>query len=260
MATAQLRTSRWVPSRWVPGPEGDERVYFGAVRPAEQDPGEPQAFIVRLPPGHEGLRVHFHPVDQFQVFVSGSGTFGQHQIRSGLAHYSDALTPYGPLRLGPDGASFMTLRHQADFDIQHMPDKAAQLAELRSRSPRSGPAKRRNLTADLCAQGPPGTWMQTMADDDGLRIATRALGPGEPVPPLSVTAPGAYVLLVAGALKAARETLGPGALAWLTPDLYQLAPASAGPDGADLALLQFPSLPSDLETSRAFLAERARSA
>jgi hypothetical protein len=251
----QQQASRWVDSRWGPGPDGDERVYFGAVRPAEQAPSDPQAFVVRLPPDHEGLPVHFHPVDQFQVFISGSGTFGRHEVACGLLHYSDALTPYGPLRLGPGGASFMTLRHQADFDIQHMPDEADQLASLRASSPRQS-GKRRNLTADLCGASPAGSWVDAIADDDGLLVATRALGAGEAVPQLRATAPGAYVLLLAGSLETDGKALDPGALAWIAPDLGEIPRATAGQNGATLALLRFPLLASELETSREFLAAR----
>jgi hypothetical protein len=257
--TAPDRTaSRWEPSRWEPGAEGDARVYFGSVRPGTQEPGEPQAFIVRYPAGHEGYGVHYHPVDQFQVFIAGSGRFGRRDVRPGMAHYADALTPYGPIAVGPDGVAFMTIRHQHDFDIQHMPDEAAQLAELRRRSER-GPAKRRNLLADLAAPHAPGSWVPAFADDDGLEVATRTLEAAEAIPRVAAKDPGAYLLLVDGTLEVGDDTLRPGSLAWTTPERGELASGVAGPSGAQLALLQFPSQPSDLEISDAFLAVRAAS-
>jgi hypothetical protein len=253
MTTAHPRFGPWVASRWDSGTETDQRVYFGAVRPDAQDADEPQAFVVRLPAAHEGLRVHFHPVDQFQVFISGSGAFAGHEVRCGLVHYADALTPYGPLDVGGDGVAFMTLRHQADFDIQNMPNEAAQLAELRRRSLRE-PGKRRNLVADLLAPGAPGTWQRAFGDADGLEAATRTLDPGEPVPVLHGAVTGAYVLLVAGSLIAEDATLTAGALTWVTPACEGSLPAVAGLTGARLARLQFPAQQSDLENSAEFLA------
>src|ERR1700722_4811935 len=67
----------------------------------------PQAFLVAKGPGVPILRGHFHPVDQFQVFVRGGGKFGGHEIQRWSAHYSDSLTPYGPIIPGEDGVAFL---------------------------------------------------------------------------------------------------------------------------------------------------------
>jgi hypothetical protein len=253
MAVAHAPTGGWRPSLWT---AADDRVYFGTVRREDEDTGEPQAFIVRMPPDHQGLRVHFHPVDQFQVFIAGTARFGRHDVRFGHVHYADALTPYGPLHQGPEGAAFMTLRYQQDFDIEHMPDEAEQLAALRSRSPR-GAQERRNLTANLCAPSGAGHWTDALRGDDGLVVATCELATGEALAYPAVTPPGAYLLLVTGSLRCGGPTLRDGSLAWCgAGHAHRLEGVTAGENGARVAVLQFPRVASDLESSRAFHAER----
>src|SRR5690554_6860427 len=56
----------------------------------------PQAFVARLGGSTGALPVHFHPVDQFQVFVKGQPRFGRERVRPGVVHYVDAYQPYGP--------------------------------------------------------------------------------------------------------------------------------------------------------------------
>lgn len=69
----------------------------------------PFAFLVEMTPGSV-LPTHFHPVDQFQVFVSGSGLLGRHLTNGLYVHYADRHTAYGPISAGPRGVTYFTLR------------------------------------------------------------------------------------------------------------------------------------------------------
>src|SRR5262249_37311330 len=81
------------------------------VSTTNEHPG-PQAFLVEMGGDTPVLGVHFHPIAQFQYFTRGTGRFGGHDVRPGIVHYSDPLTPYGPLEPGHRGVAFLTLRSQ----------------------------------------------------------------------------------------------------------------------------------------------------
>jgi len=77
----------------------------------------PQAFMVEI----EGeILPHFHRVDQFQIFVRGSGTIGKHKLEPVAVHYVDRYTPYGPIR-ADDSVAFFTLRALNDSGAFYMP-------------------------------------------------------------------------------------------------------------------------------------------
>ena len=76
---------------------------------------QPQAFLIEMQ-ANEVIVPHFHEVDQFQVFVSGSGSLGR---ESNLAHplavhYADHHTGYGPINAGPQGYAYFTLLTDLD--------------------------------------------------------------------------------------------------------------------------------------------------
>jgi len=191
----------------------------------------PQAHLAVQGAATEPLPPHFHGVDQFQLFVGGSGTVGGHAVGPGIVHYADRNSVYGPLRAGPDGMAYATLRPEHDTGASFMPAAREELAQrLRSR-----PGPRRNLTVRLDAPEP-GGWADVASDDDGLRIAVRAVAPGEPAP-VDVAGGGAYLAVLAGGIDAARDGAGPGAITWCPPGAHEVV---AGDDGATLALLQFP--------------------
>lgn len=75
------------------------------------------------------LPVHFHPVDQFQVWMEGSGKVGGHHVSRGTLHYSDAYTPYGPLVPASEGFAYLTLRPKFDVGYHVLPESRPLLRE-----------------------------------------------------------------------------------------------------------------------------------
>jgi hypothetical protein len=80
----------------------------------------PQGFLVEQPPGSV-TPPHFHEVNQFQVFVAGSGKFGKKDAAPLTVHYAGGHTPYGPIAAGPQGVSYFTLRAAWDPGAKYMP-------------------------------------------------------------------------------------------------------------------------------------------
>ena len=58
------------------------------------------------------VKAHYHPTDQFQVFLEGETTFPDHKLFPLDAHYSDSKTPYGPFTVGPTGNTVALLRRR----------------------------------------------------------------------------------------------------------------------------------------------------
>jgi hypothetical protein len=106
----------------------------GRVKQVGEDP---QAYLVEMD-ANSILKPHFHQVDQFQVIVSGSGSFGRNEVAPLVLHYADHHTAYGPINSGPCGLSYFTIRARSDPGgiWMHRPDAK----ELIDR-----PTKRRHL-------------------------------------------------------------------------------------------------------------------
>lgn len=102
---------------------------------ADELHGGPTAFLVEQPP-HSEIRPHFHPVDQFQVIVEGSGKLGRQSVRPVTAHFAGAHTGYGPITAEEHGLSYLTLRPPCGLSRQEqaarfLPEMKAQQRERR---------------------------------------------------------------------------------------------------------------------------------
>ena len=205
----------------------------------------PQAHLAIQGSATQELGAHFHGVEQFQLFVRGTGTVGRHAMHPGAVHYSDRFTVYGPLRPGPEGMAYATLRARHDPGAHFMPESRHTLSRLLSTSARSA-GDRRNVTVDLCAdrhgEATSATgWHDLLADSDGFRVTVHRADSGQPTNPLAVGGGGAYVAVVAGAVDDEGTARGAGAISWHEPgSSFQ---AVAAQNGTRLALLQFPTFP-----------------
>lgn len=81
----------------------------------------PQAFLVEQSPGSV-VRPHFHLQNQFQLFLTGDGTFGRKQVGAVQVHYANRHTGYGPIIAGDNGLSYLTLRETRDEGAWYLPE------------------------------------------------------------------------------------------------------------------------------------------
>jgi hypothetical protein len=210
---------------------------------------EPQAYRVDTPPGQPPLRTHFHTVDQFQYVGWGAGRIGAHPVAAGCVHYADRFTPYGPLRAGEGGYSYLTLRGTTDMGISYMPESRDELADALGRLDGRDPKARRSLTLDLRSEesgsvlgSRSGGWTRLVDDADGLVVAAAECAAGREVQVPEVGSAGAWLVVVDGAVAATPASggglVGAGAVRWRGPGS---SPALvAGDGGARVALLAFP--------------------
>jgi hypothetical protein len=202
-----------------------------------------QAFRIDLN-AHQKLDSHFHIVDQFQVFIAGSGTIGRDTAHMITAHYADHHTGYGPLIAGPQGLSYLTLRPKTDAGLVKLstPNVRDQLKPTKRRHRVSSPVVTsiepvlRNRTEASVE-----TVMEEQPGDDGMCVKVIRLGPS-----MSIGAPsaggsgGQYVIVMNGALLYDGQNYKPWSLIFVRSD--DPAPLlQAGEDGLEVMITQFPA-------------------
>jgi hypothetical protein len=189
----------------------------------------PQAFLVEMDVPGAVIPPHFHRQDEFQVVVAGSGSLGTHALDGVAVHFADAYTPYGPIRVGPAGLTFFTLRARADAGALYMPESRAALARK----------ARRSVAADVAARGETSALWPT--HDDGLAAWTVATPPHARVEHPAGDG-GRYYLVLDGTVEHGADELGRWSCVWAGP--HEDRPSLvAGPAGARLVVVQFPRDP-----------------
>ena len=87
--------------------------FFGDVR-CKEIREEPQGLLTDMN-CDEITKAHFHTVDQFHIFMAGSGKMGREEDASPVrVQYLDHHTGYGPIYAGPHGLSYFALRNRTD--------------------------------------------------------------------------------------------------------------------------------------------------
>ena len=219
----------------------DRQLYFGRADVA--GPG-PQIYVNTVDPGVE-LAAHFHKVDQFQVFFGTPGaTFKRREISPVMVHYTDAYSTYGPFRAAGDRPlRYATIRAESSNFGGVMPGARSELIR-RGRRSMSVAVEQASLA---CVPAPGGSSIVDVIEqhDDGLAVRLVLLGPGseQRLASQERTA-GRSWLIVAGDLRADQSTYAEGAIGWSSSDEPEVA-VTAGPAGAVVLLLDFPSPPTN---------------
>jgi hypothetical protein len=202
---------------------------------------QPQAFLVEMNAG-ETIVPHFHEVDQFQIFVAGSGGMGRNAAAPLVVHYADHHTGYGPINAGPQGYSYFTLRAKSDPGAHYL-HKPGYRELLK-------PSRKRHATVSGIALSTEPVLMdrkdmkveQLMPEfdgSDGLSAALLRMGPA-----MSQTGPnpqatgGQYYLVVNGSMELAAGNYSAWSTIYVARDDAPLA-FKAGPKGLEALLLQF---------------------
>jgi hypothetical protein len=199
----------------------------------------PQAFLVEQQP-NQIADPHFHLIDQFQVVVGGDGLLGKRPIRGIAVHYANAYTSYGPIKAGPEGVHYITMRNRWDTTLAHFMPKCR--AELK-------PEPRRHLLIDpvteataeqLGALSSPAAQSLHAADADGLAVWRYRIPAGQAVDgPDPAGGDGQYWLVLAGELSLGDATLTPMSCLFLDRSETALE-LLGGPGGVEMLGLQFP--------------------
>lgn len=189
------------------------------------------------------LDSHFHIVDQFQIFIAGSGTIGRDKTDVVTAHYADHHTGYGPLIAGPQGMSYLTLRSKTDAGLVKLstPNVREQLRPTKRRHGVSAPVVlsippvMQHLAAPIVE-----TVMEEKPGHDGMTVMVYRLGSGQEIAAPDTAGTGGYfVIIMNGALIHDGETLRPWSLLFVRHD--EPAPLlKAGAEGVEVMISVFP--------------------
>jgi hypothetical protein len=200
---------------------------------------EPQAYRAELGAGWGTVNVHFHPVNQFQVMLTGSGMYGNHAVSVGSIHYTDPFTPYGPLTPGSEGFSFVVLRSVIDHWAYYMPECRAELAESRSTRVPSD-ARFRNFVVSV-EESPDAPvqdgWSVLYDDDDELLIVVGDLD-GEELKTPRMEMTGGFAVVLDGSVTDGASEFPVGSTMWLEPHSAGTPIAAGG--HARVAVVRFP--------------------
>jgi hypothetical protein len=200
--------------------------------------GQPMAYLVEQAPG-DTVDPHYHQVDQFQLFVGGSGHIGTHPLEGVTVHYAAPHSPYGPIVAGADGVQYVTLRRNWDPGAQWMPGAAPALRNMPGRKHATFTSPPLERCADLCSlqgtsstevmpgkEGGPGAWI-VRAGPNGVLRADPPAGQGR------------FWYVLAGSLLAQGQEYGSGACFFLPGDEPPFE-CRAGAGGVELVQVQFP--------------------
>jgi hypothetical protein len=206
--------------------------FFGRQSVAAQGP---QGFLVEIPPDYHA-EPHFHGVNQFQLFVSGSGLLGRRPVGPGDYHYADAWTTYGPIISGPMGLVWFTLRQTGYVGRHYMPGSQALLDHYKP-SRRRGRGRRLGRSASASEMGS----SELLHDPDGLAVYRLTVIPGQevPGPSLGGNHGGAYIVVLDGAVLIGATRFDRRSCLYLDPG-QALAQLYGGNLGADLMFMSFP--------------------
>lgn len=203
--------------------------------PPPPEPGSfyPMGFLVEQPPGSI-VQSHFHAADQFQVVVAGGGHLGRHPVRPVTVHYTNAHTAYGPITAGEAGLHYFTLRNGYDPGARYVAQEAAALKAIPGRKPWQ------TTTAPMdpapISQGPSRCEAMLEPRADGLGAWRHILPPGAALAgPDPAQGMGQFWVVIGGEW----DGMPPLSLIFVHPDEAARS-ASAGPEGAELLILQYP--------------------
>lgn len=213
------------------------QVKYGEIRP------EPQAFLVDMRPS-DTIPPHFHAVDQFQVFVAGSGSLARNSdvALPVTVHYVDHHTGYGPVDSGPQGFSYFGLRAKTDSGpvFLHQPGYREKLI----------PSKKRHFTARVTLSIDPVLLSRDTAAlepviegldvADGLGALVLRMGPAMKMAgPDPRRTGGQYYLVMNGSLERSGESYPAWSVIFQDPAESALE-VIAGSAGLEALILQFP--------------------
>lgn len=215
--------------------------FLGRPGDGGQIKDEPQAFLVDMHAG-ESILPHFHEVDQFQVFVAGSGAMGRQAAGLIAVHYADHHTGYGPINAGPHGYSYFTLRARSDPGAHYL-NRPGYREALKPSPKRHGIADGITLSTEPVLAQRKELAVEPLLPDldggDGLGASLIRMGPG-----MTHTGPdpraggGQYFLVLNGNLELASGSYGKWSTMFVPATDAPLA-FSAGAQGLETLLLRF---------------------
>jgi hypothetical protein len=202
----------------------------------------PMAFLIEQDPGTV-VRAHFHQADQWQVIIGGGGHMASHAVAPVTVHYTNAHSAYGPIKAGPEGVAYFTLRNGWDPGARYMPESRERLRAATGRVHREATGEPTPRAAGEALRGlaAPASAIILAPSADGVGAWRYRVPPGGRVTgPDPASGAGQYWVVTAGSLaRPDGAALPAGSLVFVDPGDAAFA-AAAGDGGVEVFALQFP--------------------
>jgi hypothetical protein len=211
-----------------PWQQGDTNDKLSDAKP------EPQAFMVEVPPNGT-IATHFHPVDQFQVFLNGSdGWYQRQDIPEILVHYADANTAYGPFGTRSTPLRFFTLRNASTPLTGFLPEDRDKMPTHKNK---------RNRHASILSEINNGVSSVNVlwSESDGVNAESVSVQLNDVVKVTHIEGSSMYCCILAGGVEIDGSTYGAEDLGW-TSSAQEFSEVRATSDHALLVFLQFRSV------------------
>jgi hypothetical protein len=198
----------------------------------------PTIFLVEQP-ANSVVPPHFHMQNQFQLFIGGSGSIGDHALGPVVIHYAGAYTAYGPIAAGDKGLQYLTIRAVNDQGAILLADAKGRYPKGPKRGAQAGPLVPSNAW-QLAALTQETVETVIPQADSGLaarRIllpptaALTAIDPGE--------AQGTFIVVLSGSLHHGADELARWESIFVSAD-EAFPTLVGGRDGADVVALSTP--------------------
>jgi hypothetical protein len=216
--------------------------YMGNQKPAGIEDA-PQSHYTEM--DANGVIVpHFHQVNQFQIFVSGTGSIGRNALPLVGLHYADRHTAYGPINAGPGGLGLFTLRAQSDPGAIYLSQPGFR-DFLKPSKKRYLLAENIALSTALVLEHRETVSLENVLDkdadtSDGLGAAMLRMGANmKSVVPDPRSTGGQYYLVLNGGMELAGKSYGLWSMAYAGPtdEPFEIR---AGASGLEVLVLSFP--------------------
>ena len=199
----------------------------------------PTIFMVEQPP-NAILPAHFHELNQFQLFVSGSGKIGGHFLAPVTVHYAGAYTGYGPIVAGDEGLAYFTIRPGYERGAHFLSESRDRMRKGPRRGGTSTPTE--PLSAEALFQLGYAEAIELLPDSpDGLSASIWRLPPNHPLDyTRSPAALGAFLVILGGELCSAEGGLLTRWGSMFIAAAESWPSLSAGQNGAEVAVMSMP--------------------
>jgi rubredoxin len=196
---------------------------------------DPHAFLAERT-ANGIIRPHYHDVDQFQIVVTGGGTFGKHELAMHTVHFARAYTPYGPIIADQRGLGFLTLRKIRAEGFFALATKKEELKRIPNRKPWQKSEQPVFEGVDAVTLHP----FSHIRDENGLAAYSLKLKPNaKAATPDASRSDGQYLIITKGSLNYDGKEHKAITIVFVRPDEkpFQMV---AGAEGLEALVLNFP--------------------
>jgi hypothetical protein len=178
---------------------------------------------------------HAHPVDQWQIYLTGRARLTRKPVAPVVIQYTDAWIPYGPIEVEPEGFALLAFWPKPNLETYEMPKDVALIRE----NLRNKPHRHLLCRIDLQDPMPSEVRQAVLIEDEQVWARRWQLPPGASFPtPSSFNSGGQFYVPLSGTIIHA-ETEYP---LWSTIYIGREDPSTvlrAGDAGAEVIGVQF---------------------